>query len=365
MKKKDLAIILGTVILLGFLILIRPFGKSNFRESAEIKPTNQLFSQAEKSGFVEVTDASLRKLALVTRGQKGPLGFAPSALIFVPPERVAAANGQFDAGLISSLGFADSLVGVTLPQDQWQIPAIADRMAAGKIAFLGSETALDYEKLLSLKPDLIISPGFRTGSFLESGNWPYAETYSSQNNDLLTRLKAADFWAAIYRRPEVGRRFREKLARTLMLVSQRLGSQEPAPVMWVYLTDRRFFVEPGNNWVGELAGLSGGRYLFSHIKGDSTIEVTMEHFLEQGRRARVMIIYPPAAASNLSKNSLLALNPVLEKTGPFGSLGRVYAVNPIFYQSFGELEDIVWEMAALNHPELFPEVKSRFFREIF
>ncbi|MDR1084573.1 MAG: ABC transporter substrate-binding protein [Deltaproteobacteria bacterium] len=362
--QKQLAAILLTVAVLAFLGLASRGRNSSKYRSLKQDTSAGLFVRLPQKNYTEITDAAGRTLALVPAGSPRPEGFSPVRTIRIPPRRVVAAAGQFDVGLISGLGFGRSVIGVTEKKEKWHLSEIKEGLESGRVTFLGSETALDYERLRTLEPDLILSPGGRAGTFLEQLDWPAIQTYTPKINDLTVRLKFVDLMAAIFQRPEVAASFRQNLTAAVDEIQRKVGSAEPTPVMWVYVGSRNFYVEPGNNWVGEIVSQIGGDYLFSKTLGDSTVPVTTEYFLDQGSRAVVMIVYPFSEQVFPDKKALLKFNSYLQKIEALGTGGRVYAVNSIFYQSFGRLDEIVRELAAILHPEIFANQKLLFFREI-
>ena len=57
------------------------------------------------------------------------------------------------------------------------------------------------------------------------------------------------------------------------------------------------------------------------------------------------------------------MNPILKNIGPLEN-GKVLAPLPHYAQSTDRLDEIILEMAAILHPELFPGYKKKFFLEL-
>ncbi|MDR1608848.1 MAG: ABC transporter substrate-binding protein [Deltaproteobacteria bacterium] len=347
-------------LLLGWLLS----GASTLSLKDFEQPGSQLFAKTTRDGYEVVTDAWGRQLALTPLGQNPPPGWPLNRVIRTPPRRLVVATGFFDVGLLCDLGFGSSIIGVTKKESEWLIPAIREGLANERIAFLGTDYLLDFEKIHALKPDLIFGPGGRTVNIFDEMPFPSILTYSSDLNDLGIRLKFVDFLGHIFQAPEASERFRRDLRAAFHQVQAIIKDQAPTPVMWGTIFEKRFFVEPGDNWIGQILSQIGGDYLFSHVRGDSTSEVSLESFIERGQRAEVLFLYPPLNARLTDKKDLLALNPLLGRLKPLSGQGRVYLSRTLFYQSFGRLNEIVLEMGALLHPDLFPPREILFFEEL-
>jgi iron complex transport system substrate-binding protein len=60
---------------------------------------------------------------------------------------------------------------------------------------------------------------------------------------------------------------------------------------------------------------------------------------------------------------LAGINPVLKDIGPLKE-GKVFAPLPHYSQSADRLDEIIEEVAAILHPELYKEYKKKFFVQL-
>ena len=133
--------------------------------------------------------------------------------------------------------------------------------------------------------------------------------------------------------------------------------------MWGDIYEKRVLVEPGNAWVGELVGLSQSDYLFDDVYGTSCIEIAVERFLYSGEDADIMFTYRNRESGATSKAALARMNPLLKDIRPF-THGKVYAPLPHYAQSGDRLDEILTEIAAILHPEVYPDFQQQFFMEL-
>jgi iron complex transport system substrate-binding protein len=133
--------------------------------------------------------------------------------------------------------------------------------------------------------------------------------------------------------------------------------------MWGDIYEKRVLVEPGNAWVGELVGLAHSDYLFEDVYGTSCIEIAVERFLYSGDEADILFTYRTKEDGATSKAALARMNPLLEDIRPFKQ-GKVFAPLPHYKQSGDRLDEILTEIAAIVHPDVYRDYERRYFVEL-
>ena len=133
--------------------------------------------------------------------------------------------------------------------------------------------------------------------------------------------------------------------------------------MWGDVYEKRVLVEPGNAWVGELVGLARSNYQFDDIFGTSCIEITLERFLYSGQDADILFTYRDINSGATSKEALARMNPLIKDIAPLHT-GRVYSPKPHYTQSGDHLDEILTEIAAILHPDVYPDYPLRYFNEL-
>ncbi|MDR2339951.1 MAG: ABC transporter substrate-binding protein [Deltaproteobacteria bacterium] len=350
-------------LVLIVIVLFLTYAVSGQRHKS-LSAGKTFYSLENMENYVLARDAAGRPLALVGEGAALPRGYPDIQAVRVPVKRVAVATGEFDAGIMESLGMADSVIALSLKQEEVYSPRLSERYKEGKITYLGQPYPMNYELVKSLEPDLVLCPSLRDAEILEEMGLPTSVSYSPLDNSLEARMFFVDYIAAFAGKDREARAFQDRVEEALAALDARSAGLPKTKVMWAVVFEKRVFVEPGENWVGEMIPRLGADYLFSHVKGDSTIEVSLEHFVEVGRDADVLVLYPDPYQLNGSKEDIIRQNSNLAPLRPLGPDGRAFATLPIFYESFGRLDEIADELFAIFHPTMYPNREFVFFREL-
>ena len=222
---------------------------------------------------IEIRDGAGRILALVPRGQRPPKRYNKNRIIEIPVRRVVAYSG-FDIGILKALGVIDTLAGVTGKKDHWTINDVVKGMDTGRIAYIGEANAIDFEKLKTIRPDLILTWDACAISMINELDIPCVITTTGEAMDLNTRMRFARFLALFFNREREADEYVAKVQNAIKKVGESLSdsdfNKEPRPkVIWGDIYEKRVLVEPGNSWVAEMIELAGGNYLFDDISGAS------------------------------------------------------------------------------------------------
>ncbi len=312
----------------------------------------------------EVRDGAGRTLVLVPRDVSAPVDVTPSRLVRTPVKRIVA-YGYFDVATLRALGvLEDVLVGVTAPENKWYIEEVKQGMASGKIAFLGDASSIDFERLQQQKPEIVLTWDHAVIPMLDELSIPCAITSTPTAMCLNARMRFVQFLAPFFQREKEADAFFNRVNQALIDIRERTAGAGPPPkVMWGDIYEKRVLVEPGNAWVGELVGLAESDYLFDDVYGTSCIEIAVERFLYSGQDADIYFTYRTKENGVTSKAALARLNPLLSDIRPIRS-GKVYSPLPHYVQSGDHLDEILTEIAAILHPEVYPDFKRRYFIEL-
>ena len=221
----------------------------------------------------EIRDGVGRILVLVPRGQKPPKGYEINQIIETPVHRVVAYSG-FNTSILKALGVLDTLVGVTHKKDYWTIDEVVKGMDSGRIAYIGESNAIDFEKLKTIEPDLILTWDACAISMINELDIPVVITTTGEAMDLDTRMRFAKFLAIFFSREKEADEYVARVKNAIKSVSN--SALDPVldkglrpKVIWGDIYEKRVLVEPGNSWAAEMVELAGGDYLFDDIRGAS------------------------------------------------------------------------------------------------
>lgn len=312
----------------------------------------------------EVRDGSGRTLVLIPRDAPMPSDVPATRIVRTPVKRVVA-YGYFDVATLRALGVLESaLVGVTAPADSWYVPEVKQGLAAGRIAFLGDSSSIDMERLRQQAPELVLTWDHAVIPMLDELGIPCAVTSTPTAMCLNARMRYVKFLAPFFEREKAAEAYFDRVNQALLDIRDRTANAGPPPkVMWGDIFEKRVLVEPGNAWVGELVGLAESDYLFNDVFGTSCIEIAVERFLYSGKDADIFFTYRTKNDGITSKAALARMNPLLADIRPLKH-GKVYSPLPHYCQSGDHLDEILTEIAAILHPNVYPDFKHKFFVEL-
>ncbi|MEW6657999.1 MAG: ABC transporter substrate-binding protein [Thermodesulfobacteriota bacterium] len=315
-------------------------------------------------GRKEIIDGVGRRFLLVPAGKAALPGYESNQIITIPVRRVGA-GVSYDIGAMRYLGvLSESLVGVTRKEDKWGSLDVKAGMKSGRIAYLGEANAIDYEKLRTVAPDVMLIWDKRLIPKLNELKIPGVITTTPMATTIDERLQYFHFLAALFGREELAKKYAEGIRAKLAEVKKRAMSASRKPkVIWGDIYQKRVLVEPMNAYVAQLVEAAGGDYLFDDVRGVSCLEITLERFFSSGLEAEIFFTYRSPAMGIDSKQKLITENPRLADIKPFKT-GLVYCPLPHFYESLERLDEIIVEIAAILHPQLYQGYELKFFQKL-
>ena len=315
-------------------------------------------------GINRVRDGAGRELTLVPRDVPVPDGIDPAEVVRIPVKRVVA-YGAFDIAILKALGvLEESLVGVLDKKEDWLIPEVVKGMEENRIAYLGDYSALDFEQLRKVEPELVLTWDMSIIPMMSEMKVPVAVTTTPVAMCLSARMKFVRFLAPFFQKEQEAKVYFKKVSDALNQIRVDTAEAGTRPkVMWGDIYEKRVLVEPGNAWVGELVELALSDYQFEDVFGKSCIEISLERFLYSGKDANIFFTYRTPDSGATSKAALARANPLLANINPLKN-GRVYSPLPNYSQSGDKLDEILIDIAAILHPESYPGYKIRYFREL-
>ncbi|MDD3581650.1 MAG: ABC transporter substrate-binding protein [Desulfobacca sp.] len=315
-------------------------------------------------GRQEIVDGVGRRFLLVPEGKSALPGYPPTQIITIPVKRVGAGL-PYDIGAMRYLGvLSDSLVGVIRREDRWASADVRAGIRSGKIAYLGEPNGIDYERLRVVSPDVMLTSDKRLLPKLDELKIPAIITTTPMAMTIEERLQYFYFLAALFGREEMAKQYEAVIQAKLAEVKKQTTSVSRKPkVIWGDIYQKRVLVEPMNSYVAQLVEVAGGDYLFDDVRGASCLEITLERFFSSGLQADIFFTYRSPAVGIDSKQKLITENPRLADIKPFKT-GLVYCPQPHFYESLERLDDIIVEIAAILHPQLYQGYELQFFQKL-
>jgi iron complex transport system substrate-binding protein len=321
------------------------------------------YSLIPKNGWTEARDGAGRVLALVPRGSDIQTGLPAHQVIEVPVQRIVAASGHYDVGIIDALGRLPVIIATDEPADTWRVPDIRAHVESGQVPFVGYWDALDHEAIRGLAPDLTLTSSVEVGQKLEALGYKVAVTYNSFDNGFENRLRLFGFLGALVSEGKRAETLVDELRRTINDAAEAAGSRPRPKVGWGVFFNNRVYALDGDFWLAEIFERCGGDYVMGDIRS-GMMELGLEDFLAKNAPAEIYFASLLHEGSVSTKAEYLVLHPELAKVKAFGPGGRVYSPEELVFQDTGRLSDIISEVAAIIHPELYPGAKAKYFREL-
>ena len=347
-----LVLVLGVLLAAGCDDLMQSTGQSfiNFGD----------FAVHRKTEYSEMRDGAGRRLALIPKGAPPPPGFGPTEVIEAPVGRVVA-FGSFDVAILHALGADEAIVGVVAPAEKWHVDYMKEGFAEGRIHYVGEPNALDYERIKVLKPDMVMTWDPSIVPMMNEMGIPVVVTSTPLATCLATYIRFVQFISPFFGKEPEGDLFYARVRDALEDIREKTRGHPKPNAMWGDIFEKRVLVEPGNSWVAEMVGLAQSDYLFDDVYGASCIEISMERFIYSGRNADIYFTY---RAGLTSKASLVLINPLLAGIKPMSPAGRAYSPRPHYSQSADRMDEILTEIAAILHPDVYPDHELQFFVEL-
>jgi iron complex transport system substrate-binding protein len=321
------------------------------------------YSLIQKDGYKEIHDGAGRTLALVPRGSPAPAGFEPTMVIPYPVERVAVYSA-FDVAMLKVLGQDKTIVALTTPKNGWHVDYVKEGYDAGRIVYVGEPGSVDYERIKAQKPDMVMTWDPSIVPMMDDLGVPVLVTSTPVATCLSTQIRFVEFLAPFFGEEEKARAFYQRVKDSLAAIRAKTKTLPKPKAMWGDIYEKRVLVEPGNAWVAELIGLAQSDYLFDDVYGTSCVEISMERFLYSGNDADLYFTYRSVGQGVYSKESLLRINPLLAGLRPLTPEGRALAPRPVYSQSADRLDELLTEIAAILHPEAYPNYELKYFVEL-
>ncbi len=316
-------------------------------------------------------DSADQSRMLVTRSAWQGDGAGRTSLIVdgTPAMRLVAMSSSHVA-MLDALGVADRIVGVS-GKGFISTPSVASRIDA--IADVGYDGNIDYEKLVSVRPDIVLLYGVNGASSMEGKlrelGIPFVYIGDYMEETPLGKAEWLRFVAEI-----VGEQHRaDSIVRT---VSERYDSLRqrvadvrvrPAVMLNMPVGDQWYLPTPGG-YMPRLIADAGGSYLFE--SDDSRTSVPVDFETAYSLLAQADLWLNPGSATALSAISVsapkLAGLPVVARGDVYNNNARLTpGGGNDFWESSAVRPDIVLaDLIAIIHPELLPGRELYYFRHL-
>lgn len=373
--------------ILTFLLSLVLFSCSGKQERKSVESLSEVQSGAErlyiekKNGFTEIAvinpwqGASDIRLTwnLVKRGDPIPEGLDSSLVIFVPVKRIVCMSTTHIA-MISALNEEESICGVS-GTDFIYSENLNKRLKKGQIKDVGYETSLNQELILKISPDLVMMYGIGSESagymskISELGikvmfNADYLET------DPLKKAEWIRLFGALYCKEQMADSIYNSVSMEYNYIKRFVNQNitiKPKVLLGLPYKDT-WYISPGNSFMSKMIADAGGDYLWSN----TVSEVSMPYGLENVYIKAVNADYWLNTGNASSLDDITAMDQRLSEIGCFRR-GKIFNYNKRINENGGNdywesgsvyPNLILKDIAAILHPELFPDQNLFFYRKL-
>lgn len=328
-----------------------------------------LYSPEYAKGFAIVCDKDSVPAIMIRNPWQGADSVSICYRLEKPAERIVAMSSTFVA-MLESLGAVDRIVGVS---GRGYISSDAIRNRGDKVADVGYDTGVDYEKLVMLEPDVVLLYGVNgpspieeklkelaipyiyIGDYLEESPLGKAEWVVAIGEIIGKRKESEDIFAGIAKRYNTRK---ERYSRSS--VRPKVMINAPYNDSW--------WMPSTSNYMAQLIADAGGDYIYKENTGNSSKVIDIEEAYMLMSDADVWI--NPGQA--FTKAEVAAMAPRLTDTRVFTG-GEVYNNNrrssPAggndFYESGVMHPDVILDdLNRVFHPERSDSYQPVYYRRL-
>lgn len=318
----------------------------------ELKYASGFSVETLEDGIKKVVDGDNRELILIPKKIKIPEKYKNANIVRTPVDNVLIASTT-QACSLRTIGELDSIKAVTTEEQYWTIKEIKNSMKNGKIHYVGSNLAPDYEKIVDLNPDLtIVSSGLSEADtkFInkldELGiNYVVDNEYKEQNP--FGRMEWTSLIAAFYDKEDIATSELDKTVQKIEDVSKKIKNNSKPKVVWASVYEGNAYIAPKNSYVDNMINMAGGINACASIDSNEG-RVSIEQLHEVAKDADIFVYssssdYAPNLESIKSSAPVLADLDVVKK-------GDLWVFAPDYYQSVDKTDELVVDLIEMFHP---------------
>ncbi|MBL7853505.1 MAG: ABC transporter substrate-binding protein [Cyclobacteriaceae bacterium] len=306
---------------------------------------------------------------LVKRGDPVPAHDTETQVIFTPVQRIVCTSTTH-LPLLDYLGATQTLVGFPTT-DYISSEKMRARVDAGQVVDVGVDKGMDLEKLIALKPDVVM--GYSMSSDLgqlkkiKELGIPVVTNAEYLEKHPLGRAEWIRFMALLMGKEEVADSVFQAIEQAYLETAQQAAQQVKRPtVMSGVLYGDGWFLPGGKNYAARLLADAGCQYLWAADSTQGFLELSFESVYAQAREADLWI----GVANFKTLAELKATEPRYELFKPFRQQGvytydkRHGARGGSEFLELGYLRPdlILKDLVKIAHPDLLPGYEL-FFHE--
>ncbi|OYT25474.1 MAG: ABC transporter substrate-binding protein [Thermoprotei archaeon ex4572_64] len=296
--------------------------------------------------------------------------YRPDVVIKIPTEKIVLFSST-QVALIwridreYNLGLLRKVVAIAWGQRyRWYIPEIKKLIENGTIIDIGYADSPDYEKLITLKPDLVViytipgyEPSVKLIQKLEELKIPYVVDNEWMESTFLGRFEWIKFLASFFNLDEKVSKLFNKIVSEVENIRRKLSEVKCRPgIAWFIIYRGIVWTPRPGSYVHDLIRTCSGIYLYENVS-----KVDLEVVISLANKTDILI-YSSYLVESI--DDILKEEPRLEVLKAIRE-GRVYAFHENIWQvGYAYPEILIKDLCYIVHSEIFREYELHFFKRL-
>jgi iron complex transport system substrate-binding protein len=330
------------------------------------------FDIVEYAGYTEVlvhnpwdSTAVLHRYILVEKDSVLPSNLPDGQLIRTPLENVVATSSVY-CKILQELNALPVISGVCEPEHV-TVEYIVEKIKTGAIADLGQTSSPDVEKIMLIDPEAImIAPiqGISYGA-MEKTDVPLIETPDYMESTPLGRAEWMKFYAVFLGKEQLADSLFADVKLKYNAIKEQVATTSVRPTVF---NDTKYgnvwYVPGGRSFIANLLKDAGAMYLWNDDTTTGSLPLSYEAVLDKAEKAQFWLIKYNNKSVDMTYNMLEREFKPYSYFDAFKNR-KIYGCNTGKVAYYEDLpvhpEYILQDMAAVFHPELFPEYQSEYY----
>ncbi|WP_205509567.1 ABC transporter substrate-binding protein [Longitalea arenae] len=320
--------------------------------------------------FSDKTDTL--QYVLVPRGTPPPSGYANAQVIQIPIQKIVVTSSMH-VGMADFMGSADVIAGLAEAK-YVTCSTVRKNLAAGKVAEVGNGSEMNYEMIIAMKPDLVMTMGSVIAPFsryepLTSAGIPVMMNAEWLETDPLGRSEWVKLMAALLNKEETVNEQFEAMEKEYNRLKE-LGakaSRHPAVVVGMPFKGT-WHVPDGDSYLTRFLEDAGARYHWSDVISTGSLALNFETVAPVALNADFWI----NMGTVQSKAEIAAADPrytafrAYQQGALYNNNKRTNDIGANDYWESGAVNParILADLVKIFHPELMPDHQLYYYQQL-
>lgn len=329
------------------------------------------------NGMKILTDTNGRKLLLVDGKTKIPAKYLYDKsieIITVPVKKVILFSTSF-AGILDVIDETDSVIGTTTPAQDWYLSDFAKGHKNGTMKFIGDNSAVDFEALKTLDPDLIIlyDDNWDTPKIvkkLDEFGIKYVVCTDWLEEDPFARLEIGSLISVLYNKEMIASVYTNGAVAKIATIKSRYEGRQKPKVAWGNVAPfggTGMYVPDSGSYIAKWIEMAGGDYIFSDVgtgKGGSVM-IDPEEFYKRSKDADVFIYsgFVTSYTPDISIRGMIGQMDILKNLKSVRT-GNVWNYAPSWYQVAPYTQNVIEDMSAIFYPDIYEGYRIKYLTKM-